>query len=146
MANIDGYLEQAIELGINAFIQGASFVSEQVPLVIKEILVYNAVLSGIWLLISIGAIISANYFANKFIKPLAPWVDKADWYDMPESISRRYYSNSKLKEAIVFARVFQFATIGIFLIPLLIHLFILAKIIFAPRLYLLEYGSRLISG
>ena len=117
-------IENNIEQILNYLQEGVqtagSFVAEQTPLLIQEILSYHLLYHGTWLSIGVLLLLSVIFCFVYFAR-------KIDWSDGIESIY--------LLGVIGFV-----ASIGI----ILGNVFTFIKIIVAPRLYLLEYVSDLI--
>lgn len=104
--------------------QGGDFVAREAPILVQEILTYYSIYHLAFMLIFIAAAAICFTSACKLHK-IAPGVD----YDL-----------------IGMLRIFSGAGSVGFLIGTIINLFTYLKIIYAPRLYLLETIGRIIGG
>lgn len=113
------YILQYIESGVK---QTEDFAAEQVPLIIQEILMYNGFVSGLLCVLSITALV-IMFFAV---------------------IGKGWFKNID-KDMVDITSVILFFPL---IFPLIVILFLnvssFLKIVFAPRLYLIEYVSNLI--
>ncbi len=106
---------------------GASFVVEQTPLVLQEILTYYFVYHCIWMVVCLIPLAAWIYTIRRYIKGYANFT-----YDEKENWG--------------FCSAFGGVVAAVFQVGTLANLFEAVKIAVAPRLYLIEYVSGLFSG
>jgi hypothetical protein len=124
-SNLVSTVNDAIAAGRDA----VSFTYEQAPLVVKEVLTYNGICSGLYMLL--GALVM--YGGYRVIK----WARKSyNDYDGSGSVPPDISVLGGM-----FGGVFPMV-IGVAM--LFINLTVLLQIVFAPRLYLIEYIANLV--
>lgn len=106
---------------------GATFVVEQTPLVLQEILTYYFAYHLIWMLVCLFPLVAWIYAIRRYIKGYAKFS-----YDEKENWGFCVAFGG------VVATVVQIGTLA--------NLFEAVKIALAPRLYLIEYVSQLFTG
>ena len=119
---IENNIEQILNYIHNGIKNAGDFVVEQTPLLVQEILTYNLIFHGS--LVGIGI-----FIAVMLISLTLYFWPKINWKDVDQVM------------ILMFGNLFGWATS---IVLILINVFTVIKIIFAPRLYLIEYVSDLI--
>lgn len=107
--------------GIDA---GVGFLSDQIPDVIHQLLVWKAVMSGLSMITAIITFSAISYVYVKFFRVVSRWSKEGELFDHPEAM---------------------FAIFGLFLYLIPFGLFSLdwLQIWLAPKIYLVEYAAQL---
>lgn len=116
-------LMQLLEDGANALKEGAIWIGGEVPLLIQEVLIFNGIRSGLFALLSL-VVLYGCYRLGKY-----------GWQYKPKGV----FDDTKTHYIIVTC-----ISAAISITALLWNVLTLAKIIFAPRLYLLEYAASVV--
>lgn len=138
---VNDLLLETLEKGIAAVEKGAEFLGEQIPLVVQELLLFKAVEAGFYILASLAVLYGVYRWAK--LLPMAVKDAESD-YKLPDNYKRTFPEPMAIGYIMVGG--FVSAIAGIFSLTTLVSETItLAKILLAPRIYLLEYAASLTS-
>lgn len=131
-SSLEETLKPYLEKLLQAVENGAELAAQEIPLVVQEWLMFKGVSYSFWVLISIGLII----LSIRIYKPLK---NKKD--------SRFYWPDETLREngdvAVTFITSFFTGSVGVILF--LVNFLDAIKLLFFPRVYLLEMAMRILS-
>ena len=119
---IENNIEEILNYIHNGIKNAGDFVVEQTPLLIQEILTYNLIFHGSLVGVGVFIIFVAICFSLYFIR-------KIDWKD-----------DNHVIPFVIFNAFVWFVSLCL----VFKNIFVVVKIYFAPRIYLLEYVSDLI--
>ena len=131
MNETDKQLAEILKKGLETAEKTGNFIVEQAPDLIRQLLIWKTVEYSIYVIMGISLIIYFHRWTKKVTKEMK---EKKDNYE-------DYFMSSFLNLLIAVGQI-SFLIIGILLIAENIHSLI--QIVFAPKIYLIEYTAQLL--
>jgi len=129
---LQGKLSEILELEKNGVLKVADMIKEQMPDLVEQILKYNFILSLILFIIGIGCFVVVYKCGKKIVKVLKYESEREDSCMKDQSVITNMVCGALIFICLIVGSIFIFDYAG------------WIKILFTPKLYLVEYLSRLI--
>jgi len=129
-------IELLLKETVEVLKQGKQLAEEEIPLIIQEFLTWELVSSIMWVVIGVILFLIGRYLPHM-------WLNDGREYDLDEKFFSRYCSRND--SGVILAYMLFILLTFISFIMVLVNLFNAIKIIIAPRVYLIEWASDLVS-
>ena len=131
MNETDKQLAEILKKGLETAEKTGNFIVEQAPDLIRQLLIWKTVEYSIYVIMGISLIIYFHRWTKKVTKEMK---EKKDDYED--------YFMSSFSNILIAVGQISFLIIGIVLIAVNLHSLI--QIVFAPKIYLIEYTAQLL--